>query len=195
MSSAREIPYPNPPLTDGEITIRALRVDDAASIASWYEDEATRTEWLSRVMETPDEARALIERAESERLVGRLYMAIAASTNDLIVGFGRLHCVGDDGLVGELGVILAPWARSMALATPGGAQRPRGSLAARAGGMVIGWAFSELGLRRLQARSHPANRPSIGLLEALGFRREGVLRQYSPTGDDVIFGLVPGDLV
>jgi RimJ/RimL family protein N-acetyltransferase len=42
---------------------------------------------------------------------------------------------------------------------------------------LIPHAFGTLGLRRLEAEVNPLNAPSCGLLERLGFRNEGLLRQ------------------
>jgi ribosomal-protein-alanine N-acetyltransferase len=43
---------------------------------------------------------------------------------------------------------------------------------------LIPFAFETLRLHRLEAACLPTNRPSIGLLEKTGFRREGYARQY-----------------
>jgi ribosomal-protein-alanine N-acetyltransferase len=48
--------------------------------------------------------------------------------------------------------------------------------------LVIGRAFSELGLHRLEANVRRENRRSIALVRALGFRREGVARGYLKIG-------------
>lgn len=43
---------------------------------------------------------------------------------------------------------------------------------------VVGAAFGELGLHRLQAAVIPRNAPSIRVLEKVGFRREGLAERY-----------------
>ncbi|MFW5814425.1 MAG: GNAT family N-acetyltransferase [Spirochaetota bacterium] len=43
---------------------------------------------------------------------------------------------------------------------------------------VLDYAFSTEGLHRVEANVMPANRASRGLLEAIGFREEGVARDY-----------------
>ena len=48
---------------------------------------------------------------------------------------------------------------------------------------IIGLGFSEVGLNRIQAVVMPENEGSNKLLEKLGFRREGVLREYENWGD------------
>ena len=47
---------------------------------------------------------------------------------------------------------------------------------------IIGFGFREVGLNRIQAVLMPGNEASEKLLEKLGFRREGVLRQYENWG-------------
>ncbi len=45
-------------------------------------------------------------------------------------------------------------------------------------GLVVGHAFGELGLHRVQAGVMPRNVGSIRVLEKLGFRREGLALRY-----------------
>jgi ribosomal-protein-alanine N-acetyltransferase len=52
--------------------------------------------------------------------------------------------------------------------------------------MLVGWAFRDLGLRRVQALVHPDNLASMAVLERLGFEREGLLRRYRPNDEDRI---------
>lgn len=42
----------------------------------------------------------------------------------------------------------------------------------------LAWAFGPLGMHRVMANYMPRNKPSAGLLHALGFEREGFARQY-----------------
>ena len=44
------------------------------------------------------------------------------------------------------------------------------------------WGFSEMGLNRIEAQVHPENTPSLRLIEAMGFRREGTLREIAYWG-------------
>jgi [ribosomal protein S5]-alanine N-acetyltransferase len=44
--------------------------------------------------------------------------------------------------------------------------------------LVIARAFGEIGLHRLEANIQPENTNSIGLVESLGFRREGLSLRY-----------------
>jgi len=59
---------------------------------------------------------------------------------------------------------------------------------------VIELAFEHLGLHRLEADADPRNEASLRVLERLGFRREGLLRerffQEDEAQDAVVFGLL-----
>jgi RimJ/RimL family protein N-acetyltransferase len=59
---------------------------------------------------------------------------------------------------------------------------------------LIEYAFSVLQLRRLEADVDPANASSLRILERMGFRREGLLRERWNVGgviaDSVILGLL-----
>jgi ribosomal-protein-alanine N-acetyltransferase len=43
---------------------------------------------------------------------------------------------------------------------------------------IISYAFKDIGLNRIEAQIYPDNRASISLVEKLGFKKEGVLREY-----------------
>ncbi len=63
--------------------------------------------------------------------------------------------------------------------------------------VLIGHAFGPLNLHRIEADVDPRNEASVRLLEKLGFRREGYLRErYFKDGeiqDSVFLGLLRGD--
>jgi RimJ/RimL family protein N-acetyltransferase len=66
----------------------------------------------------------------------------------------------------------------------GRAHQGRG-LASEAVEILIAFAFDSLGLHRLEADVDPRNEPSLRLLEKLGFRREGTLRERYFVGDEI----------
>jgi ribosomal-protein-alanine N-acetyltransferase len=92
----------------------------------------------------------------------------------------------DDAALGEVGFLLADEARGRGVAT-------------RAVGLLVDWSFRELGMERVQGLVHPDNPRSARVLERLGFRREGVLRDYraGKTGreDRILFSVLPDELV
>lgn len=56
-------------------------------------------------------------------------------------------------------------------------------------GLILDYGFETMGLNRIEALCHPDNDRGNGLVRALGFEREGLLRQYrqTPSGfQDVI---------
>jgi [ribosomal protein S5]-alanine N-acetyltransferase len=180
----REIPYPDPPLTDGVFTVRPLCVSDAPAIVALHTDESVRIEWLVGAAVTEDEARAQIAQADDERKSGRLRMAIADTGGERLVGMGRLYREGHDGGIGEIGIVLARHAQGRGLAFA-------------AALLLFPWAFRGLGFRRLQALTHPENETAVAVLTRLGFKPEGHLRSLrgpGPDGDRVIFSLLPSDL-
>lgn len=71
---------------------------------------------------------------------------------------------GEHG-VGEIGCCLVPEARGRGIAT----EMLRS---------LTEWAFTEMGLGRVQAFVSPENVTAVQLAERAGFRREGLLRAY-----------------
>jgi len=61
---------------------------------------------------------------------------------------------------------------------------------------LIGHAFGAMDLNRLEADIDPRNAPSASVLERLGFRREGLLRERwivnGEKSDSAIYGLLRG---
>lgn len=45
-------------------------------------------------------------------------------------------------------------------------------------------------VRRVTSRTCVSNHAAINALEAAGFKREGVMREYFPDGDAIVFGLL-----
>ena len=62
---------------------------------------------------------------------------------------------------------------------------------------MLDFCFGKLGLHRAQAFIHPDNSASIALVEKLGFRREGLLRDNLRVGevwrDDLLYALLATD--
>jgi RimJ/RimL family protein N-acetyltransferase len=75
--------------------------------------------------------------------------------------------------------------------------RQRKGLAVEAVSAMLNFCFGELGLHRVQAFIHSDNTASRKLVEKLGFRREGLLRDNLRVGDvwrdDVLFAVLETD--
>jgi len=109
----------------------------------------------------------------------------AITVNDEVVGLIGLHTWQHHHRRAELGYDMAVpyWGQGIA------------SEAARA---VIGYGFTTMKLHRIQAHTIADNHRSVRLLERLGFRREGTLRQYSLEDDltfhdSAVYGLLRTD--
>lgn len=162
-----EIPFPNPPLSDGTVALRPWEPGDAPAIAAWGADpEIVR--W-SGVPAGYTESAAIdyhrwIDEARAE---GRaVAFAIVDAASGSVIGSCDLRRPDpEDPALGEIGYLLSPNARGRGYAT-------------RAVRLLVGWAFDVLGIERVQALAHPDNPRSQTVLERLGFRREGLLRGY-----------------
>jgi len=76
-------------------------------------------------------------------------------------------------------------------------ERGRG-VAGRSLGLLCRYAFETLGVQRIELWIEPANAASLGVAEAVGFHREGLLRSFMQIRevrrDMLMYSLLPGDL-
>ncbi len=179
------IASPDPPLSDGTITLRSWRTEDApafiakardAGILRWtplhenYGEEDFK-EWLADEPRRRTEGIAIAFAVEDERsqLVGN-------------VGLSRLIWRDKRG---EVFYWTAADARGKGIAT-------------RALGLLSRWAFEELGIERLELLTVPENVASQRVAMRVGYKREGFLRSVRETTggrvDLVLFSLLPSDL-
>lgn len=107
---------------------------------------------------------------ESGELIGDLGVHFPATTDEAV----------------ELGISLVP-------------ARQGNGYAREAMGAVLDHMFDSLGYRRVVASLDPRNRPSVALIEALGFRREAhhveSLRVYGEWVDDLVYALLKREWV
>lgn len=175
---------PDPPLTDGVVTLRAFQEEDLPEVVAACRDpEIPR--W-TRVPEdyTNADARAFLETSRRGWADGTdtAFVIADARTHDLLGATG-VH--GIDGGTGEIGY----WVR----------RETRGlGVASSAVRLVSRWALTDMGLARLELLAEPANLPSQRVAEKAGFVREGLVRSYREIKgrrrDFVMFSLLPGDL-
>lgn len=160
-----------PVLTSARLRLRELLPVDAPALFAIHGDaEAMR--WFGS-----DPLQSL---AEAERMV------------EVFAGWRRLPNPGtrwglerlsDGALIGSCG--LFNWNRAWRRCTLGYelARAAQGQgLMAEALCAVLAWGFDAvrgMGLNRVEAMIHPNNRPSLRLVESLGFRREGLLREVA----------------
>jgi RimJ/RimL family protein N-acetyltransferase len=182
------VPFPDPPLSNGAIVLRAWSDRDTPAKRT-LGDDPDIVRWTGvPAPYTHEAAHEHLRHVELERLAGRgLYLAIAdARTDDLVGSCDVRRPLADDPTLGEVGYLVSPGSRGRGVAT--------GAMA-----LLVAWAIGELAMRRVQALVHPDNPGSTRVLERLGFRREGLLRAYrdGPAGpeDRVVYSVLPGELV
>jgi RimJ/RimL family protein N-acetyltransferase len=155
------------PILTPRLVLRRFHQGDLAIFLAYRNDPqiARYQGWSTPMSEAA--ARAFIEEAAGVTFGPTGYggqIAVALATTNELVGDLYLGSPGGDGRQGVLGYSLAR------------AYHGRGlmSEAARA---LLGYAFGVLGLHRMVASVDTRNDPSIKLLERLGMRREGHLRE------------------
>lgn len=151
------------------VLLRPLEPRDVDAFAQAFADDPELgPAW--GVEEDPDAAELAerVERAASFAAAGRgVELAIADRGSDDLVGTVIMHSIDWRHERAEVGFWLAPGARGRGAATEGV-------------GLLVNWAFTDLGLHRIEMITLPAL-PSFGrvlaLAKRLGFRQEGVMRE------------------
>jgi [ribosomal protein S5]-alanine N-acetyltransferase len=178
----KQLPYPEPPLSDGRIGMRRWEEADVECIRLASTDPEipkgttvpssfTTAEGLafiqrqwSRVQSGEGVTQAVVE-AHSDRAIGLMWVALRPQAH-----------------VGGLGYWVVPSERGHGVATA----------AVR---LITPWAMNALNLRRLEAWVEPQNLASQRVLRNAGFRREGRLRNFlhtaSGVSDALVFSVIP----
>jgi RimJ/RimL family protein N-acetyltransferase/nitrite reductase/ring-hydroxylating ferredoxin subunit len=178
---------PNPPLSDGVITLRPFRADDAAAITAACQDPAIQR-WVPIIPNpyTEVDARGFILMTLQAWHDGSGYeFAMADATTDRYVGSIGLH-LGANERRHAIGYLVAPEARGRGYAT-------------RALRLATRWGFEQLGIERLALWTLPGNLASQAVAENAGFRFESMARNWEVDRDDrpldaVMYSMTPEDL-
>ena len=172
-----------PTLKTPRLVLRQIRPEDADAVYRLFaDDEVTRYYDLDTFTD-PAQARDLIERFQRrfDSQIGlRWGLALANAPADLIGTCGYNIWIRP-ARRGLLGYDLAPehWGRGLM----------REALAA-----ILAFGFSTMQLNRVEALTFPQNAASRQLLTKLGFKAEGLLREYEHFADGpqdmAIYGLL-----
>ena len=175
--------HPDPPLSDGVITLRAkARADVDAITAACADPEIPR--WtLVPDPYRPADALGWIAATELELDAGLRIDWLAVDAEDrLLASIGLMGIDRERGL-GEIGYWVAREARGRGVAT-------------RAVRLVCEWAASELGLSTLELVIHEDNAPSHAVARAAGFtpagERRAAPREGLPEGRYLVHHWHPG---
>jgi RimJ/RimL family protein N-acetyltransferase len=157
-----------PVLGDGSLNLRPWRPSDADSVLSACRDPETQR-WMDvPVPFLPHHAAEFVgEHAEQQWSSRRgTPFAIAASTDDQVLGSCGLVAIDAGDLVAQVVWGVHPAARGQ-------------KVAQRAGRLLCDWAMNDVGFARLEFYIEPANAASRAVAVRLGCQLEGVLRSKS----------------
>jgi [ribosomal protein S5]-alanine N-acetyltransferase len=162
--------------------LRWLEPRDVDALFEIYSDVEVTRFWSSAAMRRKAEARRLLREIREEHRARRLHeWGVALRDGDRVIGTCTLFNFDAENRRAEVGFALARawWGRG---------------LMGEALTLLLDFAFDVLGMRRIEADVDPRNRASLALLERLGFRHEGVLRERWNVGgelqDTAYYGLL-----
>jgi ribosomal-protein-alanine N-acetyltransferase len=182
----RPIEFPVEGLSDGVVRVRLIADDDLPAItASCQDPEIARFTTIPTPYQR-HHAREWQQRSAAGIAAGTDVGAVVADAGtDRLLGSVGLH--GIDPATGRCagGYWVARDARGRGVATRG--MR-----------LLCSYAARELGIERIELWIEPSNLPSQGVAEAVGFRREGLMRSFMPIQgrrrDMLMYSLLPNDL-
>lgn len=153
-----------PRLEGARIRLRPLRGDDADALYALHSDPQVMRYWSRTAWTDHAESIGHLERMAQAERDGDIPWAIARRDDDVLIGSLSLFQIVPEHARGTFGYALqsASWGHGFAFE------------AARLG---LAHAFSALNLQRIEADIDPDNQPSRRLVERLGFKQEGLLRQ------------------
>jgi len=169
------------PLRTTRLELRPLRNPDVTALFAIHSDPQAMRYWDATIWTSDERGRAMIARDLAAANRDYLRVGIAPAGGGEIVGTCALWRIDAQCRRAEIGYILHPelWGRGYM----------REALSA-----LLGYAFRELDLNRIEADTDPRNERSTRLLEALGFAREGLFRERcivdGEVSDAAMYGLL-----
>jgi ribosomal-protein-alanine N-acetyltransferase len=164
-------PVPHPILATTRLRLRQFRADDAEAMHACFADPEAMRFWNTPVHTRPIETERAVRNFVDCTPSYYRFWAVADAQTDRCLGLANYH----DGHIrsrrASIGYMISPASQRQGIAT-------------EAVTAMLDFCFGELGLHRLEAFIHPENQPSLRLIERLGFRREGLLRDHLRVGDE-----------
>lgn len=154
-----------PPILDaGPVRLRAPHPGDRAGLVAVRRDpEVIRWSGGPGPYTRADATRYVESEAPAGWARGTEATFTVAGPDDAYAGTADLRLRGDDAAVGEIGYLIAAYARGHGYAVA----------AVRA---LVAWGFESLGLARIQWRAEVGNEASRRVAEKAGFTMEGLVR-------------------
>lgn len=171
-----------PRLATPRTVLRGMAAADVPALYDIFRDREVARYWSWPAYTHPAQAAALL--AEIDELFAERTLfqwGVARREDDRVVGTVTLFQLEPENRRGEIGFALgrAAWGQGLM----------REALAA-----LLDFSFGRLDLHRLEADVDPRNARSLAVLERLGFRREGLLRERhivaGEVQDSVMLGLL-----
>jgi RimJ/RimL family protein N-acetyltransferase len=171
-----------PTICASRVSLRWITDGDVDSLYSIFSNPEVMRYWSSPPLKNREAARKLlceIHEGFQRRLL--FQWGIARQVDDEVIGTSTLFHIESNNYRAEIGYALgrAHWGK-------GYMQEALKAL--------LGYAFGELNLERIEADVDPRNEASIRTLERLGFQKEGYLRErWKVNGevqDAIIYGLL-----
>ena len=175
-------PFPAVTLRTPRLTLRPVADDDAPALFAIFSDRDVMRYWSRPPMTDPEEAVTLVRDIRAGCARGEaLQLAVVRAGVRQAIGTCTLFHFHRTSRRAELGY---------ALARPHWGQGLMHEALVR----LVGYAFGELGLHRLEADIDPRNAASARSLARLGFRKEGTLRERwivaGEVSDSDLYGLL-----
>ena len=183
--SPRPIELPIEGLDDGVVRLRLVADADVPAVVEACQDPEIQRFTTVAAPYGPEDARHWQRMSSSGVAAGTdLATVIVDSGDGRLLGAVGLHNL--DPASGRCSA--GYW-----VAAP---ERGRG-VARRALAALCSYAFQQLDVQRVELWIEPENTGSLGVAEAAGFRREGLLRSFMPIGDIrrdmLMYSLLPVD--
>ena len=172
-------------LNTRDLHLRPSTMADAEGMFAMLSDPESMKYWSDQpISDIEDALKALRKDLESDAQGNSMCWAVTLKGQDEMIGKCILFQFSQENHRAEIGYILNRkyW---------------RQGLMHQALEAVIDFAFNTLNLHRIEADIDTENAGSLGLLEKLGFKREGLFRErwfvYGEWQDSVMLGLINPD--
>lgn len=173
---------PTPTLQTARLRLRPFSEADADALFALHSSAKVLRYWDSPPWTEPSRAQRFIAACRQlEREGSGARLAIEHAADHVFIGWCCLVKWNPDYRSAAMGYCLADAAWGQGFAT-------------EAAGALLQWSFDTLNLNRVQAETDTRNAASARVLEKLGFRREGTLREDCIVNGDVsdswVYGLL-----
>ena len=172
-------------LSTRRLRLRPLCAEDAPGMFAIYSDAQSMQYWSDPPVKQLEQAARMVNDDLHLQMDGSAaFWAIVLPDTGRVIGKITLINISHGNHRAEIGYIL-------------NRQFWRKGYMTEALTAMIELSFSRFGLHRLEADIEPANEASLHLLEKLGFKREGYLRDrwhvYDTWQDSILLGLIKPD--